>query len=49
MPVLAIFAPEVATGTGDAQSEMAGKEVIDRCFFNGSNIHNRRFPINDAI
>jgi hypothetical protein len=49
MPVLAIFTPEIATGTGDTEPEMTWEEMIERRLFNGANIHHRGFPINDAI
>ena len=49
MPVLTIFASEITTGTGDAQPEMAGKEMIERCLFYRTNINHRGFSINDCI
>ena len=49
MPVLAMFAPQVATRTGKTQPKMAGDEMVERRFFNWANIYNRRFPINNGI
>ena len=49
MPVLAIFTPQVATCTGEAQPEMAWDEMIEGGLFNRPNINDRRFAINDRI
>jgi hypothetical protein len=49
MPVLAMFASQVATCTGDAEPEMAGEEVIERCLFDGAYINNGRFTIDKSV
>jgi hypothetical protein len=49
MPVLAIFAAEVATGTGEAEPGVTGDKMIERCFFYGTDIHRTGFSIDDGI
>jgi hypothetical protein len=49
MPVLTIFAPQIATCTGKTQPEMAGDEMIKRCFFYRADIDNGGLSINNSI
>ena len=49
MPVLAIFAAEVATGTGEAEPGVTGDEMVERRLLNRSNVNDSRFSINDGI
>jgi hypothetical protein len=49
MPVLAMFASQIAARTGKAKSEMTGDEVVERSFFNGTNIHDRRTTIDESV
>ena len=49
MPVLTMFTSEVATGTGDAEPEMTGNEMIDGSFLNWADINDRRITIDKTI
>ena len=49
MPVLAILTPQIATGTSEAQSEVAGDKMIKGRLFNRPNIYDRGFALNDRI
>lgn len=49
MPVLTMFASQIATGTSEAQSEVAGDKMIKGRLFNRPNIYDRGFAINDRI
>jgi hypothetical protein len=49
MPVLAIFAAEVTTGTGEAEPGVTGDEMIEGRFFNRANVNDSRFSIDDGI
>jgi hypothetical protein len=49
MPVLAVFASQIATRTGDAEPEMAGDEMIKRSFFNRTDVDDGRSTIDKCI
>ena len=49
MPVLAIFTPQVATGTGEAKPVVPRRKVIKGSLFNWSYINDSRFSIDERI
>ena len=49
IPVLTVFASQIATRTGYAKPEMAGDEVIERGFFDGPDVNNRRTTIDQSV
>ncbi len=49
MPVLTMFASQIATRTRDAEPEMTRNEMIDGRLFNGADIDNRRIAINQSV
>lgn len=49
MPVLTMFASQVATRAGDAESKMAGNKMVKGCFFNRAYINDRRFTVNESV
>jgi hypothetical protein len=49
MPVLTMFAPQIATGTSEAQPGVTRDKMIKGCLFNRPNIYDRGFPINNGI
>jgi hypothetical protein len=49
VPVLAMFASEIATGACDAEPEMPGNEMVERSFFNGTCINNRWPAIGQSV
>ena len=49
VPVLTVFASQIATCTGNAEPEMAGDKMVERGFFYGTDIDNRRFSIDKSV
>jgi len=49
MPVLTMFASQIAIRTGDAEPKMAGDEMVKRGLFNGSDVNNSRIAIHESI
>lgn len=49
MCVLTMFAPQIAAGAGKAQSKMAWDEMVERRFFNWSDINDSGFAVDKGI
>jgi len=49
MPILTVLASQIATRTGDAEPEMPGDEMVERCFFNWTYVDNGRPTIDKTV
>jgi hypothetical protein len=49
VPVLAVFASQIATRTGETEPEMAWDEMVEGGFFNRAYINNRRLTIYKSV
>jgi hypothetical protein len=49
IPVLTMFAFQIAARTGETEPEMAGNEMVERCLFNGTYVNNGRLTIDKSV
>ena len=49
VPILAVFASQVAACTGNAEPEMPRDEMIKRCFFNRTDVDDGRSTIDQSL